>query len=994
MKREDLQDHHRPRRGSGWMLALTVVGSAALAGCEIIGGFDDFFIADDVGEGGGGGAGEGGSGGSGGGGGMVDPCDQTVAFVDGDATGRADGGSWDDAFTDLSAALAATADCPSITEVWVAAGSYRPGETADAAFALRSNLALYGGFAGSEASRDARDVVANPTILSGDVNGDDTVVDGIVTQIVGTNSFHVVTAASTDATAVLDGFTITAGSAEGAQADGGGIQCGDGAPTLRHLVVQGNVATGNGGGLYGTGTPTLEAVTFANNRADLNGGAIAVEGGSLTVRGATLRGNSAVDGAGIWLDGASSTLERIDARGNVASAVGGGLWVQGGSHVVRSSAFGGNLAASQGGGVYAAGAGIGFTGTNLTIIGNHAGVGGGLYVVGNGTVAIENSIVFRNAGGGEDGTLAANLFGTGISFASSLVQGAGGSVMWVATAGSDGGNNTDVDPLLVDTNVDPAVAPTDAFDLRPSAISPVIDAGADALVEDALDLDGGPRVGYGRVDQGAYELFAPCVEAVAFVDGDATGAGDGSSWLDAFADLQRALRHAELCAATDELWIAEGVYRPGTMPTDAFVVPRDGLALYGGFSGQEANRADRDPSAHVTVLSGDVDEDDVTEATTGITLSAADTRGNNAVHVVDVRGATNVRLDGVVITAGRSSGTLDVFDGAGVIGGPGSLTIANAILRGNSGDGFGGGLHVAGSGMVGANILTVENTAFIDNRADNGGGISIENQQFELNDVTVENNEAEFQGGGAYFLTASGTWDGGRVVGNRTTTFTPATPPRGGGGIYTNDGGFDLFNLEIVGNESGEDGGGLYARAVNGAILMENVLVTGNVANGTGGGIAIRTVSSAVLTNVTVADNSAMVAGGLFVSNTTPVALRNAIVWGNRRAVAPPGLEANVVVDGPTALSVRASIVEGSGGSAMWMSALVADGGQNLDVDPMFQAPLLVIGMPQVGGDYRLQTGSPAIDAGNGTLNTTPLDLDGNMRVQGQAIDLGAYEAQ
>lgn len=48
-------------------------------------------------------------------------------------------------------------------------------------------------------------------------------------------------------------------------------------------------------------------------------------------------------------------------------------------------------------------------------------------------------------------------------------------------------------------------------------------------------------------------------QGVLFVDADATGAADGSSWADAFPDLQQALAILE---AGGEVWVAEGVYRP------------------------------------------------------------------------------------------------------------------------------------------------------------------------------------------------------------------------------------------------------------------------------------------------------------------------------------------------------------------------------------------------------------------------------------------------
>jgi len=90
-----------------------------------------------------------------------------VTFVHQAATGAQNGSSWQDAYTDLQAALAATSQ----GEIWVARGTYLPGAVGNpsATFQLKSDVALYGGFAGGETSLSQRDVSANPTILSGDI---------------------------------------------------------------------------------------------------------------------------------------------------------------------------------------------------------------------------------------------------------------------------------------------------------------------------------------------------------------------------------------------------------------------------------------------------------------------------------------------------------------------------------------------------------------------------------------------------------------------------------------------------------------------------------------------------------------------------------------------------------------------------------------------------------------------------------------------------------
>ena len=101
-------------------------------------------------------------------------------------------------------------------EIWVAAGTYKPttGTDRSATFQLKNGVAIYGGFAGTETARDQRNPVANLTILSGDIDNNDSQTPIItdLTTVTGntTNSYHVVTGATG---ATLDGFTITAGNA-------------------------------------------------------------------------------------------------------------------------------------------------------------------------------------------------------------------------------------------------------------------------------------------------------------------------------------------------------------------------------------------------------------------------------------------------------------------------------------------------------------------------------------------------------------------------------------------------------------------------------------------------------------------------------------------------------------------------------------------------------------------------------------------------------------
>lgn len=94
-----------------------------------------------------------------------------------------------------------------------------------------------------------------------------------------------------------------------------------------------------------------------------------------------------------------------------------------------------------------------------------------------------------------------------------------------------------------------------------------------------------------------------------YVDADATGLADGSSWADAFTDLQDAL---DVARAGDEIWVADGVYKPdrGTGDRNLTFQMVCGAAIYGGFEGTETCRDERDWVAFRTILDGDLNDDD------------------------------------------------------------------------------------------------------------------------------------------------------------------------------------------------------------------------------------------------------------------------------------------------------------------------------------------------------------------------------------------------
>jgi len=227
------------------------------------------------------------------------------------AVGSGNCSSWDNACT-LQTALA---NAISGDEIWVKMGVHYPGAAGqrEATFTLKNSVALYGGFAGTETSRDQRDWQANLTVLSGDIDQNDlTDPYGVVTDtanIRGENAYHVVTGGGTDSTAVLDGFFITAGQAND--------------PTLTDVTFSGNSAYG--GGMYNSGgSPTLTEVTFSGNSA-YDGGGMYNDSSSPTLVNIIFHSNSATDGGGVYNYRGSPTLANVTFNSNSATNQGGGM---------------------------------------------------------------------------------------------------------------------------------------------------------------------------------------------------------------------------------------------------------------------------------------------------------------------------------------------------------------------------------------------------------------------------------------------------------------------------------------------------------------------------------------------------------------------------------------------------------------------------------------------------------------------------------------------
>ena len=188
---------------------------------------------------------------------------------------------------------------------------------------------------------------------------------------------------------------------------------------------------------------------------------------------------------------------------------------------------------------------------------------------------------------------------------------------------------------------------------------------------------------------------------IIYVDADAAGANNGSSWTDAYNNLQDALADADASPKPVEIRVAEGIYKPdrgrNQTPGDhqATFVLINGVTIRGGYSGfGEPDPDARDVSVHKSVLSGDLNGDDI-EVADLRDLYGDPTRRDNSRHVVTGSHTDqSAVLDGFIVTAGSSAMVRDDAPqgGAGMRIESGSPAIIDCVFTGNSAIGGAAGL--------------------------------------------------------------------------------------------------------------------------------------------------------------------------------------------------------------------------------------------------------------------------------------------------------------
>lgn len=478
-----------------------------------------------------------------------------------------------------------------------------------------------------------------------------------------------------------------------------------------------------------------------------------------------------------------------------------------------------------------------------------------------------------------------------------------------------------------------------------------------------------------------------------YVDQSAGGQNDGTSWENAFTNLGEAIASS---GGQSQFHIAEGVYYPDDFEPAANL--RDSRFtltmaqhLVGGYP---AGGGDRNSEIYRTILSGDLDQDDVDGNGDGVIASYEDIVGGNAYRVLELPELeSRVFLSGITITAGSATGEEAEESqsvGAGVQSSNRGVLMSRCILVGNESMGNGGGAlfstndeqsirivdsqfsgNFAGSSGAGLSAFTpmarIQNCHFFDNTVDANGdenrgvafsisgeaSLSVPLKRLEIVECMIEDNHV-------------------------TSDATMAASV----GFVSDYASCEIERSSFRGNSTMllEDDAVLSFRAVS-SVRISSSLFSGNRTNSIlFGQETVQGPSVMRLTagNVSIAQNAAERLYGSRDGDLTTFA-----TFLNCYSSSPIGAL-------PDSVSVQVFFSLVSGWNSFSNLAL--------ETDPGFIGPRLASEAPTILGDYRLLPTSALVDAGNNSFSSGGFDLAGFARIQDGGlsdeltIDIGAFE--
>lgn len=317
-----------------------------------------------------------------------------------------------------------------------------------------------------------------------------------------------------------------------------------------------------------------------------------------------------------------------------------------------------------------------------------------------------------------------------------------------------------------------------------------------------------------------------------YVNKNATGTNNGSSWTNAFTTIELAFSNA---IVGDQVWVAVAVYKPaGTTRSATFTIP-NGVEVYGGFLGSETAIGQRDLTVNLTTLNGDI--------------GAAGTQTDNCYSVVTFTNASN----------------LTKFDG---------FKIINAYN--NASSSYGGAIkNVSGD-------PTISNCEFLANYAFNGAAVGSVSgngsQTMTLISCKMRSNNALY--GGAVFVNSGSVKLINCEIFSNTASY--------GGAIQSENGNLFIDRCKISGNSATNTGGAIRLNNSDAKLEMFNTLIAGNFAD-EGAVLSLAPISNQKIhkiINCTISGNrnistSTSTSTLIVLSSSNNSIIANSIIWGN-----------------------------------------------------------------------------------------------------------------
>ena len=699
--------------------------------------------------------------------------------------------AWDAAFTNIASAIKVSTNGD---QIWVAAGIYTP------ITSLTSGVALYGGFSGTETNLNQRNWSLNKTILFG------------------IKSYSVVSIKNGNENTRVDGFLITGGKT----ISGGGIYCLGGMPTIANNRIYGNFADGFGAGIACDKSDVIITNNIivgngTNFNSNTIGGGISISSGSPIIANNLISGNISASSGGIDIVSNDDPLIMNNViTENSAIIEGGGIATRGTCRIIGNTILN-NGFSSTNERLHFGGGGISIYSASNSIVANNLikdnslpdaspMKGSGIMVTSNCVVKIVNNTILNNSGGNggsfvfvpsptntnsvvANNLIACNASGiemnSGLQFEHNCVYSNGTNDFIGISSPIGTHGNISANPLLIQN--------TNSMTTLLLSNSPCRNAGNNELVvsnyNDVFNL---PRIMDGHVDIGAQEIqsdVVPILTKVVRVSLNGNDENDGSSWAQPKRHIQVAID--SLITTGGEIWVQEGTYYE-KLYLNAFV------HLFGGFSGSETNREQRNWFTHESILDGENTGTVVTITGVGdistldgftICNGNAGTAYGGGIAVISCAPiithnliSNNVALSGAGICIGNSLGCvvdanrivnnkalrpanyspfmLSIYGGGIMIfaynANP-NVIVRNNLITDNSADGlaprsgYGGGVYWCGNGQM-MNNTFLRNSSLMEGTnsatSDNGGQIYSEGGYvLSTPDVIINNVFSEIKSG-------------------------------------------------------------------------------------------------------------------------------------------------------------------------------------------------------------------------------------------------------